>query len=103
LLPTFGLRLSEVKTRVVHLIEGFPFLGLRIQWRRRRGTGKWHAWTFIDDQPVRTVKTKIRALTSRTSQLDHFASWRVSCRPRTRHRYRYRGTTIPGAWAAALA
>jgi len=70
LLPTFGLRLSEAKTRVVHLSEGFPFLGFRIQWRRKRGTGKWHAWTFIDDRPVRTAKAKIRALTPRTSQLD---------------------------------
>jgi RNA-directed DNA polymerase len=62
--PTFGLRLSEAKkTRVVHLSEGFPFLWFRIQWRRKRGMGKWHAWTFIDDRPVRTVKAKIRALT----------------------------------------
>jgi len=69
-LATLGLRLSESKTRVVHMSEGFSFLGFRIQWRRKRGTSKWHVYTFIDDRPVRSVKTKIRALTRRTSQLD---------------------------------
>jgi RNA-directed DNA polymerase len=69
-LATMGLRLSEAKTRVVHMSEGFSFLGFRIQWRRKRGTAKWHVYTFIDDRPVRSVKDKIRTLTPRTSQLD---------------------------------
>jgi RNA-directed DNA polymerase len=69
-LATLGLRLSESKTRVVHLNEGFPFLGFRIQRRRKRGTSKWYVYTFIDDRPIRAVKAKIRALTRRTSQLD---------------------------------
>src|SRR5258707_6685712 len=69
-LATMGLRFSEAKTRVVHMSEGFSFLGFRIQWRRKRGTGKWYVYTFIDDRPVRSVKAKIRALTRRTSQLD---------------------------------
>jgi RNA-directed DNA polymerase len=168
-LATLGLRLSEAKTRVVHLSEGFPFLGFRIQWRRKRGTGKWYVYTFIDDRPIRSVKAKIRALTRRTSQqdlgyvltrlnqvmhgwanhfrhavaksvfamLDNFAWWRVIRMLRQRHRwrwkdvrrqyttpdgrwlpitageiemrrvaaipvtrYRYRGTKIPGPWAA---
>jgi RNA-directed DNA polymerase len=41
LLP-MGLRLSPAKTRVVHMSEGFDFLGFRIQWRRKRGTNKWY-------------------------------------------------------------
>ena len=69
-LATLGLRLSEAKTRVVHLSEGLPFLGFRLQWRRKRGTGKWYVYTFIDDRPIRSLKAKIRALTPRTSQLD---------------------------------
>jgi hypothetical protein len=44
------------------------FLGFRIQSRRKRGTSKWHVYTFIADRPVRSVKDKIRALTRRTSQ-----------------------------------
>ena len=69
-LATLGLRLSQAKTRVVHLSEGFSFLGFRIQWRRKRGTAKWHVYTFIDGRPIRSLKAKIRALTRRTSQQD---------------------------------
>ena len=47
-LAPLGLRLSEAKTRVVHMSEGFGFLGFRIQWRRKRGTSKWYVYTFID-------------------------------------------------------
>ncbi len=69
-LATLGLRLSEAKTRVVHLSEGFSFLGFRIQWRRKQGTNKWYVYTFIDKRPIRSLKAKIRALTHRTSQQD---------------------------------
>ncbi|WP_371672298.1 group II intron reverse transcriptase/maturase [Streptomyces sp. NBC_00289] len=67
-LQPLGLRLSEAKTQVVHMAEGFDFLGFRIQWRRKRGTDKWHVYTFIADRPIRQLKDKIRALTNRTSQ-----------------------------------
>ena len=70
MLAGLGLRLSEAKTHVVHMSEGFSFLGFRIQWRRKQGTSKWHVYTFIDDRPIRSLKAKIRALTRRTSQLD---------------------------------
>ena len=46
------------------------FLGFRIQWKRKRGTDKWHACTFIADRPIRSLKAKIRALTNRNSQQD---------------------------------
>ncbi|MFE9132561.1 group II intron reverse transcriptase/maturase [Streptomyces sp. NPDC007148] len=69
-LAPIGLRLSPAKTQVVHLSEGFDFLGFHIQWRRKRGTNKWYVYTFIADRPVRSVKSKIRHLTHRTSQQD---------------------------------
>ncbi|WP_211260826.1 group II intron reverse transcriptase/maturase [Amycolatopsis jejuensis] len=69
-LAPMGLRLSEAKTQVVHMVDGFDFLGFRIQWRRKRGTNKWHVYTFIADRPIRSLKAKIRALTRRTSQQD---------------------------------
>jgi RNA-directed DNA polymerase len=69
-LAGLGLRLSQAKTRVAHMDEGFSFLGFRIQRRRKRGTDKWYIYTFIDDRPIRSLKAKIRALTRRTSQLD---------------------------------
>jgi RNA-directed DNA polymerase len=69
-LAPLGLRLSEAKTRVVSMSEGFAFLGFRIQWRRKKGTRQWHIYTFIDQRPVKSLKAKIRALTPRTSQQD---------------------------------
>ncbi|MFC5180086.1 group II intron reverse transcriptase/maturase [Actinomadura harenae] len=67
-LEPIGLRLSPAKTQIVHLSDGFDFLGFRIQWRRKRGTDKWHVYTFIADRPIRSLKAKIRALTHRKSQ-----------------------------------
>jgi RNA-directed DNA polymerase len=69
-LAPIGLRLSPAKTQVVHLSEGFDFLGFHIQWRHKRGTNKWYVYTFIADRPLRSVKAKIRHLTHRTSQQD---------------------------------
>lgn len=69
-LAPMGLKLSAAKTSVVHMSEGFDFLGFCIQWRRKKGSNTWHVYTFIADRPVRSVKAKIRALTRRTSQQD---------------------------------
>jgi RNA-directed DNA polymerase len=69
-LEPMGLNLSETKTQIVHMGEGFDFLGFRIQWRRKQGSSKWYVYTFIADRPFRSVKAKIRALTPRTSQWD---------------------------------
>jgi len=67
-LQPIGLRLSESKTQVVHMSDGFDFLGFHIQWKRKYGSNKWHVYTFIADRPVRSLKAKVRALTNRTSQ-----------------------------------
>lgn len=69
-LQPLGLRLSQSKTQLVHMSDGFDFLGFHIQWKRKRGTNKWHVYTFIADRPVRSLKDKIRALTRRKSQQD---------------------------------
>jgi RNA-directed DNA polymerase len=167
-LAPLGLRLSQAKTRIVHMSEAFDFPGFRLQWKRKGGTSKWHVYTFIAGRPARSLKAKLRALTNTTSQQDrryalirlnqivrgwanyfkhavckhtpgnlaHFAWWRVSRWLRTLHRwrwkdvrqayttpdgrwkpvtadgielfnletvpvtrYRYRGSTIPSAWA----
>ena len=66
----WGCGCHQAKTRVVHMSDGFDFLGFRIQWKRKRGTNKWYVYTFIADRPIRSVKAKIRALTHRTSQQD---------------------------------
>jgi RNA-directed DNA polymerase len=69
-LAPIGLRLSASKTTVVHMADGFDFLGFHIQWRRKRGTNHWYVYTFIADRPIRQLKAKIRAMTYRTSQSD---------------------------------
>src|ERR1700730_14004469 len=66
-LNPLGLRLSETKTRVVHLDEGFNFLGFRIQRRRKRGTNKRLVYTYPSKRAFETVKRKVRALTRRSS------------------------------------
>jgi RNA-directed DNA polymerase len=69
-LAPMGLALSPAKTQVVHMSDGFDFLGFHIQWKRKRGSNKWHVYTLIADRPIRSVKAKIRALTHRKSQQD---------------------------------
>jgi RNA-directed DNA polymerase len=69
-LAPMGLRLSPTKTSVRHMSDGFELLGFHIQWRRKAGTNKWYVYTFIADRPVKALKTKLRALTHRTSQAD---------------------------------
>lgn len=68
MLTPLGLRLSQAKTRVVHMSDGFDFLGFHIQWRRKKGTNRWYVYTFIAQRPIRSLKAKIRTLTRRTSQ-----------------------------------
>ncbi|MGI5515999.1 group II intron maturase-specific domain-containing protein [Streptomyces sp. CA-106131] len=68
-LAPLGLRLSQSKTRVVHMAEGFDFLGFHVKWMHKRGTDKCYVYTFIADKPVRELKRKIRALTHRRSQV----------------------------------
>jgi len=62
-----GLRLSEAKTRVAHLSEGIDFLGFHIQWRKRRGGGKWYCMVFIADKAFASIKQTIRNRTPRRS------------------------------------
>ena len=65
-LAPMGLRLSEEKTRVCHIDEGFDFLGWRIQRRDRRNQkGKQAVYTYPSKKSVLSVTDKIRRLTRR--------------------------------------
>jgi RNA-directed DNA polymerase len=68
-LAPMGLRLSEAKTRIAHLDEGFDFLGFRVQRRRKRGTTKRCVYTYPSKRSLEAVKTKVRALTYRSSPI----------------------------------
>lgn len=62
-LAPMGLRLSEAKTAVVHIDEGFEFLGFRIQRQRKRGTNRHAVYTYPSKTALAAVKTKVRTLT----------------------------------------
>jgi RNA-directed DNA polymerase len=65
-LAPMGLRLSEAKTRVCHIDEGFDFLGWRIQRRAWRGrTGKQAVYTYPSKKALASVMAKVRSLTRR--------------------------------------
>ena len=63
-LSGIGLRLSAAKTSIVHIDEGFEFLGFRIQRRRKRGTDKRFIYTIPSAGNVQAARRKIKALTS---------------------------------------
>jgi RNA-directed DNA polymerase len=65
-LAPVGLHLSEAKTRVSHIDEGFDFLGWRIQrraWRSR--AGKRAIYTYPSKKALASIKGKVRRLTRR--------------------------------------
>lgn len=66
-LAPMGLRLSAEKTRVVHIEEGFDFLGWRIQRRpwRSRTTGKKAVYTYPSKKSLNAIIDKVRRLTRR--------------------------------------
>jgi RNA-directed DNA polymerase len=65
-LAPMGLRLSEEKTRVCHIDEGFDFLGWRIQRRAWASqTGKTAVYTWPSKKSLASVMAKVRMLTRR--------------------------------------
>jgi len=66
-LAPMGLRLSEEKTRVCHIDEGFDFLGYRIQRRSWRGrTNKRAVYTYPSKKALASVIGKVRTITHRS-------------------------------------
>lgn len=63
-LDRVGLRLAADKTRVVHIDEGFDFLGFRIRRDRQRGSDRRLIYTFPAKKTLASVKAKIKAATS---------------------------------------
>src|SRR5512135_882533 len=57
-LGPLGLRLSLEKTRVVHIDEGFVFLGMQIRRMRKRGTQKYYVYTKPSRKAIQAIKDK---------------------------------------------
>ena len=62
-----GLRLSETKTTIAHIDEGFDFLGFRIQRHQKRGTTKRFVYTYPSKKALASIIDKVRTLTRRSS------------------------------------
>lgn len=56
-------RLSDEKTRICHIDDGFDFLGFRIQRQPKRGSGKPTVYTWPTKKALCTVKAKVGAAT----------------------------------------
>jgi RNA-directed DNA polymerase len=65
-LAPLGLRLSDEKTRVVGIDEGFVFLGFLIQRRRKRGTSKQFVYTVPSPKAIQHIKDRVSAATYRS-------------------------------------
>ena len=62
-LRPMGLCLSEEKTKISYIDEGFDFLGFRIRRHRKRGTGKRFVYTYPSKKALASVKAKVRSMT----------------------------------------
>src|SRR5512144_3214508 len=67
-LAPLGLRLAPEKTAVVHIDEGFDFLGFHIRRMRKRGTNKHYAYTTPSRKSVGKIRDKVRDKTHRSTR-----------------------------------
>jgi RNA-directed DNA polymerase len=67
-LAPLGLRLAPDKTRVVHIDEGFDFLGHTIRRLRKRGTQKYYVYTKPSRKAIQAIKDKVKAATHRSTR-----------------------------------
>ncbi|MFD0628972.1 group II intron reverse transcriptase/maturase [Streptomyces sanglieri] len=61
-LEEVGLRLSQAKTSIAHIDEGFDFLSFRIQRHRKRGTDKQYVYTYPSKPSMQAVLRKVKAI-----------------------------------------
>ncbi|NCD17687.1 MAG: group II intron reverse transcriptase/maturase [Actinobacteria bacterium] len=64
-LAPMGLHLSPDKTRVVHIDDGFDFLGFHIRRMRKRGSTKWFVYTKPSTKAIAEIKRRVRTMTYR--------------------------------------
>jgi RNA-directed DNA polymerase len=59
---------------VVHIDDGFDFLGFRIQRHRKPGAGKRYVYTFAAKKSVASIRRKVKAITKQGT--NHALGWR---------------------------
>jgi RNA-directed DNA polymerase len=68
LIKPMGLRLAPDKTQVVHIDEGFDFLGFRIQRHTQKGSTRSYVYSYPSRKSVQTMRRKLKTLTRRNTQ-----------------------------------
>jgi RNA-directed DNA polymerase len=66
-LAPLGLRLAAEKTRVVHVDEGFDFLGFHIRRMRKPGTNKHYVYTVPSKKAIQSIKDKVKTKTNKST------------------------------------
>lgn len=66
-LAPLGLRLAPEKTAVVHIDEGFDFLGFHIRRMRKRGTDRHYVYTTPSRRSVQKARDNVRRKTYRST------------------------------------
>ncbi|HKA54234.1 MAG TPA: group II intron reverse transcriptase/maturase [Candidatus Binatia bacterium] len=68
------LRLSEEKTLITHIDEGFDFLGYRIEGGKRWTDGQWCLFSRVPQKAIRRFRDAVKSITSNTFT-DEVAAW----------------------------
>ncbi len=63
-LTPLGLRLALDKTHIVHIDQGFDFLGHRIQRHRQKGSTRRYVYSYPSKKSVGNVRRKVKAITT---------------------------------------
>jgi RNA-directed DNA polymerase len=67
-LAPMGLTLASEKTRVVHIDEGFDFLGYTIRRQRQPGSQKRYVYTYPSRKAIQAIKDKVKVKTYRSTR-----------------------------------
>ena len=67
-LSEMGLRLASEKTRVIHIDEGFDFLGFRIQRHQQKGSTRRLVYSYPSKKSLTSIRRKVKAITKRVTQ-----------------------------------
>ena len=68
ILSPFGLRLASEKTQVVHIDEGFDFLGFHIQRHTQKGSTRSFIYSYPSKKSITSIR---RQLKDATKQITH--------------------------------
>lgn len=63
-LDSVGLRLAADKTHLVHIDEGFDFLGFRIQRHRQWGSDRRYVYSYPSKKSLAAIRRKVKAVTA---------------------------------------